>query len=189
MKIGARCSLVAWACSCATAVAAERWSVSSVAMELFEKGDYGAAWRITEKDLARCEAAAPSQDECLDLLFVGANFVAQTGDYRTAESLARKSLAVSRRAFGEQHGDTATGYNNTAGALAGQGLFAEAEELYRRALQIRRIVLGERHPDTALSRTALASVLSSRGLYADAEPLFREALAIALDIIGERATD
>ena len=51
--------------------------------------------------------------------------------------------------LGEDHPETAQGYNNLASNLHAQGKYAEAEPLFRTALEIRRRVLGEDHPDTA----------------------------------------
>ena len=95
------------------------------------------------------------------------------GKYAEAEPLHRSALAIRRKALGEDHPDTATGYNNLAANLNAQGKYAEAEPLYRRALAIRLKALGEDHPDTATSYNNLAANLHAQGKYAEAEPLHR----------------
>jgi CHAT domain-containing protein/tetratricopeptide (TPR) repeat protein len=109
--------------------------------------------------------------------------------YAEAEPLYRKALAIKRNVLGEDHPDTATGYNNLALNQKAQGKYAEAEPLYRKALAIRRNVLGEDHPETATSYNNLAGNLNARGKYAEAEPLFRKALAISQKRLGEDHPD
>src|SRR5262249_10548423 len=82
--------------------------------------------------------------------------------------LFEKALAIWRKALGEQHPHTATGYNNLAQNLDAQGKHAEAEPLYEKALAIHRQVLGEEYPDTATSYNNLGYNLDAQGKAAQA---------------------
>jgi hypothetical protein len=53
------------------------------------------------------------------------------GRYREAQPLLEKVLAIWRKVLGEEHPDTAAGYNNVAYNLNAQGKYKEAEEGYR----------------------------------------------------------
>ncbi len=86
--------------------------------------------------------------------------------------------------LGEEHPDTAIGYNNLAGVYKSQGKYREAEELYEKSLRIRERVLGEEHPDTAIGYNNLAGVYESQGKYKMAIPYFFKAYIILLDRLG-----
>jgi CHAT domain-containing protein/tetratricopeptide (TPR) repeat protein len=107
------------------------------------------------------------------------------GRSREAQPLLENVLAVRRKILGEEHPDTATGYNNLAYNLNAQGKYAAAEEGFLKALAIRRKALGEDHPDTAGSYTNLAANQIAQGKYAEAEEGHRKALAIYCKILGE----
>src|SRR5271157_2474037 len=111
------------------------------------------------------------------------------GKYAEAEAMHRQALAITRKALGEDHPDTAGSYNNLAETLRAQGKYAEAEAMHRRALAITRKALGEDHPDTAGSYNNLAATLSAQGKYAEAEALHRRALAIRLKALGKDHPD
>jgi tetratricopeptide (TPR) repeat protein len=101
------------------------------------------------------------------------------GDYRAAELLYRRALAIAEKALGPDHPDTAGSLNNLASLLESKGDYAAAEPLYRRALAIAEKALGPDHPHTATSLENLAGLLESKGDHTGAEPLYRRALAIA----------
>jgi tetratricopeptide (TPR) repeat protein len=78
------------------------------------------------------------------------------------------TVDICRQVLGENHPDTARGYNNVAFNLNAQGKYAAAGPLFQRALEIRRQVVGEDHPDTAASYHNLAGNLNAQGKYAPA---------------------
>jgi tetratricopeptide (TPR) repeat protein len=108
------------------------------------------------------------------------------GRSREAEKPLRQALAILLEVHGEQHPDTANGYNNLAYCLTAQGKPNEALSLHRRALAIRLVVLGEDHPDTATGCSLLAQCLDSRGNHAAALSLHQRALAIRRKVLGEQ---
>jgi tetratricopeptide (TPR) repeat protein len=109
--------------------------------------------------------------------------------YREAQPLLEKVLAARRQVLGEEHPDTAAGYNTVAFNLNAQGRYKEAEEGYRKALDIRRKVLGEEHPATAASYNNVAFNLQAQGRYLEAEEGLRKALAINRKLLGEEHPD
>jgi tetratricopeptide (TPR) repeat protein len=59
-----------------------------------------------------------------------------TGDYAKAEPLFQRSLAISEKALGPDHPDTATWLNNLASLYQATGAYAKAEPLLERAQRI-----------------------------------------------------
>jgi tetratricopeptide (TPR) repeat protein len=108
-----------------------------------------------------------------------------TAHYREAQPLLEKVLAARRQVLGEEHPDTATGYNNVAFNLNALGRYKEAEAGYRKALDINRKMLGEEHPATAGSYNNLAASLHAQGRYQEAEEGYRKALDIRRKVLGE----
>lgn len=108
--------------------------------------------RLEVEDLQRL-ARVPTRDRAA--MVRAARLVSEAGQLeaigrsREAEKKARQALAINRRALGEEHPDTASGYGLLALCLDSQGRPADALPLYRQALEIHRKVLGEEHPFTA----------------------------------------
>ena len=59
------------------------------------------------------------------------------GQHRDAEANLDRSLAIARRAYGEQHPHVADILNNTAVVFTRGDRLAEAAEVYNHALRIR----------------------------------------------------
>ncbi len=112
-----------------------------------------------------------------------------SGDYKTAETLYKKALAIRKKILGEEHLDYAISLNNLALLYESQGRYDEAEPLYQQALAIDKKVLGEEHPDYAIHLNNLAALYYSQGRYDEAEPLFQQALAIRKKVLGEEHPD
>ncbi len=108
------------------------------------------------------------------------------GAYQDAAALARESLALERRLYGEQHEETATTLRRLGLALKEMGELTEAEGFVRESVAMRRRLF--REPDAALveSVNQLATLLHERGEYDAAEALFRENLEIARALPGDR---
>ena len=66
--------------------------------------------------------------------------------YREAEALYKRALAITEKALGPDHPDVGALLNNIAGLYRAQGRFSEAEPLYQRALAITEKGLGPDHP-------------------------------------------
>jgi len=149
------------------------------------------------------DATGDATEEDAKRLSARAQELAQRGDYREAESLNYRVVAIHERTLGPEHPTTATSLSNLGNVLYLEGKFKEAESVHRRALAIREKVLGTEHPDTATSMNNLANVLQEQGkdellapsearaqaqfnlqAYSETENLFRKALAIQERTLG-----
>jgi CHAT domain-containing protein/Tfp pilus assembly protein PilF len=109
----------------------------------------------------------------------------QKAQYRQAQSLLEKALAIRRRVLGEEHPDTALSYNDLAQNLKAQGQYVKAQPLQEKALAIRRRTQGDEHPETAGCFNNLADILTEQGKYKEAQPLFEKALGIRRQLLGD----
>jgi CHAT domain-containing protein/tetratricopeptide (TPR) repeat protein len=99
--------------------------------------------------------------------------------------LIAAALAISHKALGQGHRETALSYYNLAQRLRDQGKPAEAEAMLRRALELSLKALGADHLATATISNDLAVTLFDQERYAEAEAMLRRALAIYLKALGE----
>ena len=58
------------------------------------------------------------------------------GEYNHAKELHEKALAIFKEIFGEDHGDVATSYDNSALVYTRLGEYNQAKELHEKALII-----------------------------------------------------
>jgi tetratricopeptide (TPR) repeat protein len=108
------------------------------------------------------QRAGASGEDAQQLVAQAEALVAR-GQYREAETVHHRVLAIHERALGAEHPTTATSLSNLGNVLYLQGKFADAERVHRRALAIREKVLGPGHPDTATSLNNLANVRMEQG--------------------------
>jgi tetratricopeptide (TPR) repeat protein len=106
------------------------------------------------------------------------------GDYKGAERLLRRALAITEKALGPDHFDTAESLNNFALLLKHKGDYERAEPMYRRALAIYEKILGFEHPEIATTLNNLASLLKAKGDNEEAELLYQRALKINENVLG-----
>ena len=111
------------------------------------------------------------------------------GRLQDAEPLLRESLAISRKALGEEHADVGTSLNNLGLLLQDMGRFEDAEPLYRGSLEIWRKTLGEEHQNVGQSLNNLGSLMKAMGRLHDAEPLYRKSLEIRRKALGSEHPD
>jgi len=125
-------------------------------------------------------------DELKSHILTNMGFLYQElANYKKAEPLYLKALAIDEKVLGEEHPSTAATYNNLAGLYKSMGEYTKAEPLYLKALAICEKVLGEEHPSTAATYNNLAELYNSMGEYTKAEPLYLKALAICEKVLGE----
>lgn len=135
--------------------------------------------------LQRYEQSSPANESLAYKYQQIAFFLDMNAKYAGAEPLYRRALAISEKALGQEHPDTAGSLINLAGLLKRKGDYEGAESLYRKALAIREKALGKKHLDTALSINNLAELLRIKGDYVDSEPLYRKALNIYEKALGK----
>ena len=125
------------------------------------------------------------------------------GQFKEAETLHHRVVAIHEKTLGKEHASSATSLSNLGNVLYLQGKFKDAEAVHRRVLAVREKILGAEHPDTATSMNNLANVLQEQGkdemlapsearaqgrfnlqVYTETENLFRKALAIQERTLG-----
>ena len=131
----------------------------------------------------------PDTYKFAELLSNVAIFLSQKGNYKDAQELKERVLAVRRRVLGEEHPDTLRSINNLAVTLSAQGEHAGARELKERVLAVRRRVLGDEHPNTLTSMNNLAVTLSAQGEHAGARELKERVLAVRQRVLGDEHPD
>jgi tetratricopeptide (TPR) repeat protein len=100
------------------------------------------------------------------------------GQFRVAEPLMRRALAIDENRYGPDHPNVAVYLNNLAQLLQDTNRPGDAEPLMRRALAIDENSYGPDHPRVAIDLSNLAQLLKATNRVGDAEPLMRRALAI-----------
>ncbi len=111
------------------------------------------------------------------------------GKYAQAQPLCEKALEIFRRLLGDDHPETASGYNNLAENLHAQGKYAEAQPLFEKALAISRRLLTDDHPSTATFYNNTAANLGAQGKYAQAQPLLEMGLEIQRRLLTDNHPD
>jgi tetratricopeptide (TPR) repeat protein len=104
------------------------------------------------------------------------------GDYREAERIYLRSLAIIERLHASDHPQVAIHLSGLALLLQDTNRLREAEPLLRRALAIDERWYGPYHPEVAICLNNLALLLQAMNRLREAEPLISQALAI-----GERS--
>lgn len=99
-------------------------------------------------------------------------------NYKQAEKLYCRSLAILEKAFGLEHPDIAYSLNNLAALYLDQGKKEQSEALFRRALRIREKALGPEHPSTTALLQQVTQLYMLQKRYGEAEPLLLKTLAI-----------
>ncbi len=107
------------------------------------------------------------------------------GNHSEAESQLGAAVAITTRAVGDAHPDTAESLLALGNLRVAQGQWGEAETLIRRALGIQRAALGEKHLKVGEAIQALSVTLVNAGRGREAEPLERQALAIYREHFGD----
>ena len=85
------------------------------------------------------------------------------GNHSEAESQLRAAVAITTRAVGDAHPDTAESLLALGNLRVAQGQWSEAETLIRRALGIQRAALGEKHLKVGEAIQALSVTLVNAG--------------------------
>jgi tetratricopeptide (TPR) repeat protein len=100
------------------------------------------------------------------------------GQFAAAEKSLSESLAIYRRALGENHLVTGQGWYALAQNSFNAGHFADAEAQIASALRIERVVLDPDNPIIADTLSMQGQILQEAGKLPDAERALREAVAI-----------
>jgi eukaryotic-like serine/threonine-protein kinase len=107
------------------------------------------------------------------------------GLYSSSETHLEQSLAVSRRALGDQHRDTLNMIVCLANLYSFQGKYSRAEPLFTAAFDGLRRVHGAEHPDTIRAMVRLGDNLFQSGKLRQAESFLVTTLELARKVLGE----
>jgi serine/threonine protein kinase len=141
---------------------------------------------ILDMTAKRIGKALPSQPEVeAELRGTMGGVYQALGDYGKAESMERASLAMARKAFGNEHRNVATALIYLGYILYIEGKLAEAETVAREGLAMQR-KLRVATADYRGGLNTLALILSSGGKPTEAELLYREALPLSEHEAGNR---
>lgn len=152
---------------------------------LQEKGEYGKAIPALEEAVGLRSAVSGISSELAGSLYELANAKFYAGEYKEAEALNQRVLAMTRRIFGERHPRVAETLVNLGAIQQDLGNYPEAEGFHRRALEITRRFFGEHHYRTAASLTMVARALVFQRKLDEAETLLRQAAAVQERTFGE----
>ena len=144
-----------------------------------------ACWRAAPHVVAGRQPEAKSREleEARQLSRRAAELHAQ-GKYDEAVAPAERARALTEKALGPDHPDTATSLYYLAALYKAKADYAKAGPLYERALAIYEKALGPEHPDTVATLSNLAGLYRAEGDYAKAEPLYQRALVIDEKLSG-----
>ncbi|KAK3600300.1 hypothetical protein CHS0354_027144 [Potamilus streckersoni] len=103
-----------------------------------------------------------------------------------AKELHLQSLALAKRAFGENNVQTAKHYGNLGRLYQSMHQFEEAEDMHLKAIEIKERLLGLEDYEVALSVGHLASLYNyDMQKFAEAEKLYLRSIAIGKKLFGE----
>lgn len=149
-------------------------------------GDRAGAAAFYRRALAKEETVA---GKSAPHVAVRLNALALVVDPRQGIPLLERALAINRRAWGEQHPETATTETNLSGLLLAAGRADEAVRMGRAALAAFEATLGGDHPRTAAAASNLADALRAKGTRIEAVRLYRRALAIDERAYGSQSAE
>jgi tetratricopeptide (TPR) repeat protein len=137
---------------------------------------------------ARGRSSKPAEKANL-CMFCGMGYVRVMGNYAKALAWCHKALVIRKKVLGEYHPDTATTYNEIAGAYDSLGDYDEALIWYQKALAVHEKVSGENHPDTAATCDDIALLHERLGDGPGALEWYQRVLAINEKGLGKAHPD
>ncbi len=155
-------------------------------VKAFNEGDFLRAAALSQKvlELARAEGEE-SQAHAFALHAHGVN-VAELGQFRQAEQLLRKAVALRTMLHGADGALTVSSMDRLAYVLGESGRYAEAEMLMQRVVAHYRATRDEKDPDLLAKLNALAYTIEEQGRYSQAEAQYRSVLALRREVLGEK---
>ncbi len=107
------------------------------------------------------------------------------GDYKLAEEVNDKSIAIYKKLKLEYSPDYSTSLNNQAELYRNLGRYKQAGDLLKNVLLIREQSLGVKHQNYANALNNLALLFIDEGSYTEAEPHLLQAKTIYKETLGE----
>ncbi|MBE6193323.1 MAG: tetratricopeptide repeat protein [Rikenellaceae bacterium] len=131
------------------------------------------------------------EEKLYKLLYEYCDFLVEYAKFNDALVIAKQSLELSEKLYGENHPNTATSYNTIGLLYDFMGDYDTALEYYNNALAIRKQVLGENHSDTATSYNNIGLLYNVMG-EGDSKIVLEylnKALAIRQQVLGDNHPD
>jgi tetratricopeptide (TPR) repeat protein/transcriptional regulator with XRE-family HTH domain len=122
--------------------------------------------------------------QAVQLLEKAGAYLQERGQYKQAEPLLVRAIALREQHLLAEHSDTARSLNSLANLYWHQSKYEQAEPLYQQALAIFEQYLGAEHLDTAMCLDDLGVLYQHRGKYKQAESLFQRVLTIREQHLG-----
>jgi tetratricopeptide (TPR) repeat protein len=123
-------------------------------------------------------------EKLLGLLDYLADIYYENGEYKKAQPLFEKALAIREERLEDDHWTIPHAMNNLGLVSQALGEYNKAQPLFEKALAIREKTLDVAHPDVATSLNNLGMLYQKQGEYDKAQPLLEKALAIREKILG-----
>ncbi len=158
--------------------------LSNLAWVLRSMGKPAEAKPYLERAIKIQEKAAPKNPELARFIQNLGELMQETGDYKNAEALMERALAMRESLLGPEHMETAQSLQGLAYFYYLQNRDEKAELYYKRALEILEKALGPDAANNAWSLAGLGYIYSRQGRSQEAEPLFKRALDIRTKVFG-----
>jgi tetratricopeptide (TPR) repeat protein len=175
----------------AAMLSAQTNDVERTKAELFESAAdlaldaeaYQEAEQMIELGLS-AEPIIEDTEKLLGLLDYLADIYYENGEYKKAQPLFEKALAIREERLEDDHWTIPHAMNNLGLVSQALGEYNKAQPLFEKALAIRENTLDATHPDVATSLNNLGMLYQKQGEYDKAQPLLEKALALQEKILG-----
>ncbi len=110
----------------------------------------------------------------------------EIGDDSKALDAITNALKIRKKAFGDDHPDTAECYDTFGKIYQYRGNYSKTKEYYHKALKIRKKAFGDQHIVTAQSFKSLASLYKDEKEYPDSLKYYHKALSAEYNILMQK---
>jgi serine/threonine-protein kinase len=151
---------------------------------LEERGSYKEAVGVLEEGERLHASRDPASADLAANLREQVNSHFYTGNLETAETIARRVLAMTRRLNGDRHALVADDLVNLGAVRHERGEYTDAERFHREALAITESWYGPEHFKTASNLTMLGRSLQMQKRLDEAADVLRRAVSIQQRVFG-----
>lgn len=123
--------------------------------------------------------------EAARLLHQTGRYLVERAQYKEAQPLLERALALREQMLGDSNTDVAISMNDLAGLYYQRGEYRKALPLLKRALEIYEQVQGLDALEVANNLDGLARLYQAQSQYEDALPLYQQALALREQVLEQ----
>ncbi len=160
-------------------------SVEETASTFFELAKIKKLQLQYSQALQYYELAAKISSNDANYLFEAACMANDMGFYDRSIDYSKKSLAISKKKYSEDHSDITDNYFIIGKAYLNKGEYNEANKYYKMALKIDKRINGEEHSDIAVNYNDIGMVFMNIGQNDKAIEYLEQALSIGKKVYGE----